>query len=585
METSFYTKKVCLLLTLVLIITRCTAQTTYLPLNDEDYHLLDRMETRTGRLCDSLCLTAKPESRKHVVEYLQYLQHNEAGSYSAIDSINIARLISKNGEWTPDGNGADDATHSWLHAFYKKKDDFIYVKTNNFFVAVNPVLSGEAIYQSTNAVGGTVSKSPLILNSHGFEARGWISKRIGFYTFFTDNQDTPPAFVNNYISGKPQKAVPGADYYLVNNGLTRYDYFQASGYIDFAVVKDHINLTFGSGKHFIGDGINSLELSDFSSNMPFLQLTTRIWKINYQNLYLQLTPQYDHDLLDYQLQHKYATMHYLSYNAARWLTVGFFESTVFATPNTFQISYMNPIILYKTVEQFNGNPDKELIGFNYKALVAHHLQFYGQFILNEFKSSHFFSNKGWSDNKWGLQLGAKYFDAFTVKNLDLQAEMNMVRPYTYEAQHDTIANYTNYNQPLADPLGSGFIQFTGIANYQPIKDLTLTVKGMYYMQGTDTGNANLGNDIFKEFGGTSNTTGVRMINGPKSTCALLNVNIAYQLYRNLYIDLGGTHRKYINGAGVYPDQSTTGYNLAPNTTTYMYIGIRLNAPRRNYDFF
>ncbi len=570
---------------LVLGITQCTAQTTYLPLNDEDYHLLDRMETRTGRLCDSLCLSTRPESRKHVVEYLQFLQQNESSTYSAIDSINIARLISKNGEWTPDGDGADDSRHSWLHTFYKKKDDFIYVKTKDFFVTVNPVLSGEAIYQSTNAIGGTVSKSPLLLNSHGFEARGWISKRIGFYTFLTDNQDTPPAFVNNYISGKSQKAVPGADYYLVNKGITRYDYFQASGYIDLAVIKDHINLTFGSGKHFIGDGINSLELSDFSSNMPFLQLTTRIWKINYQNLYLQLTPQYDRDLLDYQLQHKYATMHYLSYNATRWLTLGFFESTVFSTPNTFQISYLNPIILYKTVEQFNGNPDKELIGFNYKAIAARHLQFYGQFILNEFKSSHFFSNKGWSDNKWGLQLGAKYFDAFTVKNLDLQAEMNMVRPYTYEAQHDTIANYSNYNQPLAHPLGSGFIQFTGIANYQPIKDLTLTVKGMYYIQGTDTGNANFGNDIFKEFGGTSNVTGVRMINGPKSTCALVNVNIAYQLYRNLYIDLGGTHRKYINSAGVYPDYSTTGYNLAPNTTTYMYIGIRLNASRRNYDFF
>ena len=55
------------------------------------------------------------------------------------------------------------------------------------------------------------------------------------------------------------------------------------------------------------------------------------------------------------------------------------------------------------------------------------------------------------------KLGGKYFDAFTVKNLDLQGEMNMVRPYTY-THYDSTANYTHYNQPLAHPLGAGFAE-------------------------------------------------------------------------------------------------------------------------------
>ncbi|MDR3680335.1 MAG: hypothetical protein P4L41_10255 [Flavipsychrobacter sp.] len=586
METSFYSiKKIGGLITVLLVMgISSMAQTTYLPLSDEDYHMLDRLETRSGRFSDTLCLTTKPESRKRVVQFLQNLS-SVPGTYSAVDSVNMARMVSKNGEWTPDGNGADDSKQAWFNTFYKKQDDFIYVKTDNFFLVVNPVLGGQGMVQNANITGTTIGKNPLLYNTHGFEWRGWICKKIGFYTYFTDNQETPPTFVNNYVVGKPQQAVPGADYYLISNKSPSYDYFLASGYFDFAIIKDHMNMTFGTGKHFIGDGIYSLELSDMSANTPFLQLTTRIWKINYQNLYMQLTPQYDRFVLDSQLPHKYATMHYLSYNATNWLNVGFFESTIFATPNTFQISYLNPIILYKTVEQFNGNPDKELIGFNYKAIVARHLQFYGQFILNEFKASHFFSNGGWYDNKWGLQLGAKYFDAFTVKNLDLQAELNMVRPYTYEAQHDTIANYTNYNQPLADPLGSGFIQFTGVANYQPIKNLYLTVKGMYYVQGTDTGSANYGNDIFKSFNNATTTKGVGMINGPKSIGTIINLNLSYELRRNMFIDLGASYRTYSSSAGVYPSYSTTGYALSANATTYMYIGIRLNAPRRNYDFF
>ena len=50
-----------------------------------------------------------------------------------------------------------------------------------------------------------------------------------------------------------------------------------------------------------------------------------------------------------------------------------------------------------------------------------------------------------------LQLGAKYVDAFGINNLDLQLEMNRVRPFTH-SHNDSISNYTHYNQPLAHPL-------------------------------------------------------------------------------------------------------------------------------------
>ena len=33
------------------------------------------------------------------------------------------------------------------------------------------------------------------------------------------------------------------------------------------------------------------------------------------------------------------------------------------------------------------------------------------------------AGNGWWGNKYGLQLGAKYIDAFSIKNLDLQLEI------------------------------------------------------------------------------------------------------------------------------------------------------------------
>jgi hypothetical protein len=272
-------------------------------------------------------------------------------------------------------------------------------------------------------------------------------------------------------------------------------------------------------------------------------------------------------------------MHHLSINATRWLNIGLFESVVFSRGNRFEFSYMNPIILYRSIERANGSPDNVNLGLNFKALVANHLQFYGQFFLDEFRSKELFAGRGWFGNKFGVQLGGKYFDALGIKNLDLQGEVNVVRPFTYQ-HYDTLANYTHYNQPLAHPLGAGFGEVIGIARYQPIRNLYLTVKGMYYRQGLDSNNSNFGSNPFRNYNQNTPVNpveteyGYKLTNGIGSTTLSLNFNASYELKENLFIDLGATHRR-----------RSYEVTLADFTTTYVYGGIRLNIGRRDYDFF
>ena len=595
-------KKACLLSALVFTYQFSNAQTTFLQIGSEDNHVLDRLETRSGRLSDTLCTGDKPESRRNAVYFLESLVPSKTGdtqatkNISKIDWYNIEQMISESGEWTAGENGAIKSKHSWFNTFYTRQYDFAYVKTKDFFVVVNPVLSGIGMYQQNTPQPAGVSHK-LTTNSQGAELRGWIGKKVGFYTSVVDNQEQYPYFLytnvsktsNNNGPNGPYQFVPGADYFLqpgIATGATvRYDYLQASGYVNFDAVKNHLNVSFGSGKHFLGDGISSLFLTDNSSNMPFLQLQTRIWHINYECLYLELTPQYDKNLGDGLVAHKYSTIHYLTWNTFKWLNLGFFEAEVFDRPNSYELSYLNPIIFSTAVNRFNGEGDKSILGMSAKAIVAKHLQFYGQLMFNEFRAKELFSSNGWYGNKWGIQAGGKYFDAFTLKNFDLQGEIDAVRPYTYSAK-DTLANYTNYNQPLADPLGSGFIRVVGVARYQPVQNLYLTLKGTYYIQGIDTGGVNYGNNIFNPYVTAPDQYGVKMIHGPESHCEMININISYQLRRNLFIDLGDTYRKYANNAGIYRnDYSTTGPVYGPLTTNYFYIGLRLNASRRDYDLF
>ncbi len=551
------------------------AQTTYLQMGIEDLHLLDRLETRSGALSNSIFLSAKPVPRKGAVEFLlEKRQDSRSIGLTAIDRYNIDHAISVSGEWTPDGDGAIDSKTPWFKTFYTKQPNFEYVKTKDFFLVVNPVISGTAIYER----GTGITDHSRFTSSRGIEVRGWVAKKIGFYTYVTDNQEQPVSYVNNYID--KYTAVPGADYFSNKNKGT-YDYLLARGYFDFAVVKDYVTVTAGYDKHFIGDGYRSLFLSDFGASNAFLRINTKIWRLNYQNLFMELTPQYTRGA-DRRLPHKYATMHYLSANLTKWLNLGVFESVIFSRRDRFEFGYMNPIIFFRAIERGLGSPDNVNIGLNFKIIAAKHLQFYGQLMLDELKTSELFGGRGWWGNKYGVQLGGKYFDAFTVKNLDLQGEINLVRPYTY-THYDSTSNYTHYNQPLAHPLGAGFAEAVGFIRYQPVKNLYVSAKGMYYVQGLDSNGTNWGSNIFQNYntrdGGfdvPNKNYGVSLINGLRAHTFLANLNLSYELKENLFFDLGGTRRVF---------EYSNPKDGKAQTSTYFYAGVRLNIARRDYDFY
>ncbi len=543
------------LLTLLCTMTVCAikAQTTYLPINTLDYEVLDKLETRSGQLDSNLFLTDKPVSRKDEVNFLVEQRRNARFlELSRIDRHNIRRMESISGEWMPGEDGAIDSKLPWFRTFYLKQPDFVHVHTDDFFLVLNPIVGVTGFYEKNNTA------NPLYLNSRGIEVRGRITDKLGFYTWFTDNQEKPISYIADWANKR--QAVPGADYYQTP-AANKYDYLLAGGYIDFALIKNHINITFGYDKHFIGDGIRSLILSDFATGSPFLKISSRIGRFRYQNLFLELVSPYTRGT-DRVLPKKYAAIHHLSMNASKWLNLGIFESTMFSTRD-FDPGYLNPVIFYRSVEYASGSNTNVNAGLNFKAIVLKHLQFYGQFLLNEGNGS-----------RYGIQAGGKYFDVAGIKNLDIQGELNYVRPYTYAAK-DSSASFTQYNQPLAHPLGANFAEIIGIIRYQPLSHLYTMLKGMYYIQGADTGSINYGNDIFRSTDTESPTANTGLINGNNANCALVNLNISYELRPNLFFDAGATYRRYSYADGLLPTTSNT----------YGYFGIRLNFIRRSYDQF
>jgi hypothetical protein len=554
-----------------------SAQSTYLNQGSKDAHFIDRLEIKQQRNTDLNFSTLRPFNRKHIVGEAIFLDSARMGykdstgvdkykewtdlDLTAVDEYNLQSLLMNNSEWVTTPKEDFVSKTPILKTFYKTKANMLEVNTKDFFLAVNPVLQiHQAIEPGYN--------EGIFLNSRGVSVRGLIAKKVGFSSWFTDNQERGPQFFQQQVNSF--RAVPGVGFYKTFK-KTGVDYFDARGYVTFNAAK-FIDLQLGYDKNFIGNGYRSLFLSDWGNSYLFAKINTKVWKINYQNIFMELMPQFS-KTKDTLLDRKYAAMHHLSMNVTKWLNIGLFEGIIFGRKNHFDFQYLNPIIFYRHVEGTVGSPDNAVAGFDFKANVAHRVQLYGQFLLDEFILSAVKNTpKSWV-NKFGIQAGFKYVDAFGIKNLDLQGEMNRVRPFTY-AHYDTLANYTHYNQPLAHPLGSNFQEFIGMLHYQPAPKLTIDARVIYFYKGLDTSGQNFGGNIFKNYITRSNPADVYAVgNGAKATSFNGTLQISYEVRNNLFLDVALQSRQY-----------KIANQTGQSSTTLVTAGIRLNMFKRQYDF-
>ncbi len=553
-----------------------TAQSTFLTPGSKDVHFVDRMEIKQQKNTHLNFSSIRPFNRKYIVEQTEFIDSARLGytdstgrdkyeewnnqALTAIDEYNLTSFLMNNSEWTTGPREEFKSKRPFLKNFYTTKPNFLEVKTRDFFLALNPV------FQYVQGIETGYSK-PIYLNSKGITARGTIGRKIGFSTFLTDNQERGPQFFQQQVN--MFRAVPGVGFYKPFK-VNGYDYFDARGYITFKAA-GAVDIQFGYDKSFIGNGYRSLFLSDWGNSNLFLKLNTRIWKINYQNIFMELMPQFK-KAGDTLLDRKYAAMHHLSMNVTKWLNIGFFEGVIFGRKNRFDFQYLNPIIFYRHIEGTVGSPDNAVAGFDFKANIGHRAQVYGQLLLDEFILSEIKNSPTSWVNKWGIQLGLKYIDAFGVPNLDIQLETNRVRPFTY-SHNDTISNYTHYNQPLAHPLGANFQEFMAIIRYQPAPKWYVYLHAMYYNKGLDTAGRNFGGNIFRDYTTRITNDGFKVGSGNKATVINTYLQVSYEIRENIFFELTGMYRRYndlLNPAAV--------------STTLITGGVRINMFNRRYDY-
>jgi hypothetical protein len=549
-------------------------QSTTIPLNRESYHIVDRLEILNGH--SDIHTSVKGFRRDAVNDFVTGLK-NSNSSLSNLDVLDIQYILDDSNEYSSgeDRSSAETGEYKkkyvdslfytveetksnstvnnsgiierkpFLKHFFKTPANFYELNNDFLKLRVNPVLNikfGADLESSDNEN----SEGFVYQNTRGIEVRGLIDDKVYFYTNIHENQGRFNDFINERIG--QFDAIPGFGNFKnfpssVSDRFNGFDFPNSQAYVGVNVSK-HVGIELGHGRHFIGNGYNSLLLSDYANNYFYLKFSTKVWKLHYQNIFAELAPiSTITNQGDVLLPKKYMATHYLSFKPRKNIEIGLFETVIFARPNQFEFQYLNPVILYRTVEFFLDSPDNVLIGLNGNWNFLNRFSLYGQLILDEFLLSELTGGSGWWANKYGTQLGLKYVNVAGIDHLDAQVEYNVVRPYTYGQRRElegfpdfSVSNYSHFAQPLAHPLGANFREAVFILRYKPIKNLNIQGRFMYASYGDSVDGDHWGNNILRPNNQRVQDFGNEIGQGVGTTVTQLGLDVSYSFFHNYSVD-------------------------------------------------
>lgn len=460
-------------------------------------------------------------------------------------------------------------------------ENLIAIQGEKYWFTLNPIFD----FRGGKDLDSEISNT--FVNTRGVQIQGALGEQLTFTTSIYESQGRFADYYNAYSetlapSGGNPAIIPGI-------GIAKrfkddaYDFPMAEANLKYKP-NEFIDLQLGYGRNFIGDGYRSLLQSDATSPYPFFKINTSFWKIKYTNTYMWLKDVRPDVTVDGTYASKYMASHYLSYNVSKRLNIGLFESVVWSNTNErgFDVNFVNPIIFYRAVEfSSSSRAGNAVLGATAKYKWNNQINFYSQFLLDEFAIGDVREqNQSWR-NKFGYQIGAKYYDAFQIKNLTLQVEYNQVRPYVY-SHSNPLTNYAHNNISMGHQWGANFRELVGIARYQKGRyygeaRLIYGQRGFDFNDGTD--NFNYGGNIYLDYDENRPfDTGVGIAQGNKTNVMIADLQLGYLVNPVTNMRLFGNfmYRNF--------DPTAQTASTVQSTTTWISIGLRSDLFNWYFDY-
>lgn len=460
-------------------------------------------------------------------------------------------------------------------------ENLVAIQGKDYWFTINPIWDLRVGKTSPQKDGYTYN------NTRAIQIQGGLGENLTFTTSIFESQGFFADYYNRLaISQKPSGGnvaiIPGIGI-AKDFRSNQFDFPSADANVSYTP-SSHLNLQLGYSRNFIGDGYRSLLESDGASPYPFVKINTTFWKIKYTNTYMWLKDVRPEVTAEKTYATKYMANHYLSWNASKRLNIGFFESVVWSNTNGrgFDVNFMNPVIFYRSVEfSSSSRSGNAALGLTGKYKWSYNVNFYGQFLVDEFSVGDMFGGeKSWK-NKIAYQLGAKYYNAFGVSNLYLQGEYNVVRPYVY-SHSEVLTNYGHNNQSMGHNWGSNLNELVGVVRYNKGRlygeaKINFGIRGLDFDTTTDS--KNYGSNIYKDYDlNRPFDKGVSVGQGNKTNVIIADLNAGYLVNPNANLKL---FANFIYRS--FSPKVDTPTNFKENTTWFS-IGLRSDVFNWYFDY-
>lgn len=301
----------------------------------------------------------------------------------------------------------------------------------------------------------------------------------------------------------------------------------------------HLALQLGREPITVGYGYGSkLVLSGDGPIMDFFQFKFDYGIVHFSSIHASTVGIF----LPYQNQRytKYWAFNRLKFSLSDLFEIGMGESMVYSGRG-IELAYLSPIGFYKFIEMSIQDRDNGNIYFDLQSNFIPNLEFQGTFFLDE----NILSNLGDLEkytNKTAYQLGAFWYEAFSIDDLSLILEYTRIRPYVYT--HINPRNtYSAWGKNLGHRIGPNSDElFTRIA-YNLNYWVRFSVEYRHQRSGENiydnAGNLikNVGGDIFVSHKSNPDLDRAYFLDGIRINTDVFQTGIRIEPARDLIFDI------------------------------------------------
>jgi hypothetical protein len=322
--------------------------------------------------------------------------------------------------------------------------------------------------------------------------------------------------------------------------IGNYDF--TTGYIKYHTEPaEDMNLSIQVGREHktVGYGYSSkLVLSGDNPPLDFIQFNFDYGIVNFTSIHGSTVGEFSMSK-DARFT-KYWVFNRLKLKFENLFDVGIGESIVYSGRG-LELAYLTPVGFYKFIEHSIQDRDNANLYFDFQSGFIENLEFQATFLLDENILSNLQDLDKYT-NKTAYQVGAFWYQPFSINDLSLILEYTKIRPFVY-THFDSMNVYTAFGKNLGHRIGPNADELFSRLSYNFNDWIRLNIVYAHIRRGEniydDEGNLikNVGGDIYLSHGHSPENTTAIFLDGVRINNDVFEIGMRIEPARDFIFDI------------------------------------------------